>query len=151
MNRTGYLLLLPLLGALLSTCCMGTKCDPTDLGAGIRFRNAAGTDLLFGPGRAYDPDSVRLYSVTGGDTLRHDAFAGSYSNASADSLLFVSFRSERYETVYVAFGADVDTLQVAYARDDGGACCPDSYRVQILHYNGAPVPRNSANQYLIRK
>src|SRR4051812_49639899 len=115
---------------LLANCCPERKCLQTELWRAFRITDAQnGSDLIFGPNRCYDPYLVKMFSVSGSDTVYHNIRPGKYSPPPVtDSLLLGELSFGRYETIYVRLNqVDTDTMKISYGYSDGGNCCRDSY------------------------
>jgi hypothetical protein len=139
---------------MLKSCCTGTKCVQTYLGSAFKIIDSqTGEDLLFGANRMYNPYLVRMYSISGSDTVYHNSRPGKYSPPpDLDSLLFGGLSYDRYETIYVALNQwDIDTMTISYGRSDGGACCPDSYWIQSIDYNNMRLKKQTSELYIINK
>ena len=133
-------------------CCFGVaKCKLSDMTTSFRFLNAqTNQDLVYGASRIYNASSIKVYSVARNDTSYHSSGLGSFSNS--DSLFFIAFLPQRFDTVYIQFTqTDIDTITLEYGNIDGGECCNDTYYVKVLRYNNIVRSKNSQNTYIIHK
>ena len=131
------ILSLAVLVMLLDSCCFGNrKCKSDYNSVRIRILNSGGQDLVFGPSRIYDKNSIRFYSLNGTDTVHHRCEPGPNAIPGYDSLLYVDFDYSKQENVYVLLSSsDIDTLKLAYPVVDASPCCPDYSNVNTVSYN----------------
>ena len=127
---------------ILATLCF-SACDPCrnldcvtdDYEGQFRVVRASdGTDLLFGPQRPYNPDSIRCYALQNGDTTFFESKAAYAPGPGFDSVLQVRFFPE-VNTAYLQFGnKDVDTLQLQYETHNS-RCCGVLTELTNIRYN----------------
>lgn len=119
------------------SCCLGNrKCNQDDLGENYRLLNAGGTDLVFGPGRRYDKNTIKFFSLNGTDTVFHHYGPGPNPDPGKDSLMFVNYDYRKYETVFMKLdNTDIDTITIRYEIIDDSPCCPDYPAAITSRYN----------------
>lgn len=134
-----YGLVIPFLSVLCAACCMANyKCSGDQYDEIYRLQSAAGNNLLFGPGRVYDPARVTVYSLNGTDTVFYRIGFGPYPQPGQDSVLFVNYDIRKFERAFIRWSAtDTDTLSLSYQTIDAGPCCPDYASVVTATYNNA--------------
>lgn len=122
---------------LIGGCCLGNrKCNQEDLNERYRVLNTSGMDLVFGPGKRFDKNTIRFFSLNGTDTVFHHYGPGPNPDPGGDSLLFVSYDYRKYETVFVKLDpTDTDTISIRYEAVDGSPCCPDYTAAVTARYN----------------
>ncbi|ABG59634.1 hypothetical protein CHU_2376 [Cytophaga hutchinsonii ATCC 33406] len=131
-----------LFACLFTGCCMtGTKCDPDQDIVCFRILNAAGEDLVFGPSKVYDKDSIQFFSLNGADTVKQSLITdGSYLQGCSNSLLIDFNSATKNGPVYVRLNdSDIDTLNIYYERFDGGKCCGAYRIVHATTYNNKNI------------
>lgn len=118
----------------------------------MRILSVNGTDLVFGPGRTYHKDSIRLYSLSGTDTVFHSYGAGPNPTPGGDSILYVSFDRRKFQLAYIRLNSsDTDTLQIGYTTIDASPCCPDYITVQPVSVNNNSIATAPGGISIIRK
>jgi hypothetical protein len=148
--RTTFLLILPI---VFNSCCIGAgKCAQDSYSS--RFRIVEGTtghDLIFGMNNIYDKDQIKMYSLSGTDTIHHMCEPGPNPNPGEDSLLYADFDYRRFETVFISLKtAVVDTIDVRYPSVEV-RCCPDYRTVELISYNNLPLHKVDGGIIVIEK
>ncbi|HEX2607606.1 MAG TPA: hypothetical protein VHK91_09515 [Flavisolibacter sp.] len=155
MKRTTlfWLLLMGLgsLGMAVSSCrqCGNVDCPPTNASELFRIVDAAGKDLVFGPGKIYDKSQVRFYNLQGSDTIFLTSQILPPSGSSTDSAFLVAFSASR-NTSYVPYGnGDADTLNLDLLTLSS-KCCGTSTTLNGIKFNGVSLSRVNGT-YQLRK
>lgn len=149
-----YLAAIMFAALLHQSCCLGNrKCNQNNNTAAFRILSATtGTDMVFGPGKIYNKDSIRFFSLTGTDTIYHHYGASHNPNPGGDSLLYVSFDYRNFNVAYIRLNnSDVDTLNLDYKLMDGSSCCPDFKAVYPLSVNNRNIDRLTGGISVIKK
>ena len=120
--------------------CTTTDCNPGSTAGNFRIvRNDDGTDLLFGPNRAYDPTYILFYSIIASDTTFYPGVKTQWGQSTGDSVLKVDFPSEP-PTVFIKLNSfDTDTLQVSYQHFEKNNCCEAFTQIAQFIVNGQQV------------
>lgn len=146
-----YLFILPL---VITSCCLGNRKCQTD-NYNTRFRiidKTTGKDLVFGPDKVYDKNTIRFYSLNGTDTIYHHYGADANSNPGQDSLLYVSMDYRKLETVFVRLSnTDRDTMAVTYPLTDASPCCADYNTAKPVAVNNIPLEQITGGIFIIKK
>lgn len=94
------------------------------------------TDLMFGPNRRYNSDSLRLYSLRNADTFDHLVYSVPYLSAPPDSVLSATV-NRGFERAFLRLSdGDVDTITLFYGTVNDGGCCGPYTRLDSVSYNG---------------
>ena len=123
---------------MFSACCLvGAKCEDNRTGLNLRlFDYTTGKDLLYGTSKIYNADSIKLFSLSGTDTINHYCVPGVSYSAGYDSVLWVNINVMNNALVFLQLSnSDIDTLQLIYTVNDGGRCCGDTKHIHRLRYN----------------
>jgi hypothetical protein len=136
------------------SCCVGNRKCAQDYNS-ARFRIISivnENDLVFGPSKIYDKNSIKFFSLSGTDTIFHHYGAGPNPNPGEDSLLFVDFDYRKKETVYIKLNnADIDTIVLAYQTIDASPCCPDYLEGKPISCNNNFLQQLSGGITIIKK
>lgn len=138
----------------LASCCLGNrKCNQDNYSSRFRILDKTnGNDLVFGPAKVYDKNSIRFFSLNGTDTIFHHYGAGPNPNPGQDSLLFVAFDYRKNEIVFVKLNSlDIDTLTVIYHLEDASPCCTDYSVVTPTNFNNNPLEQITGDITIIKK
>ena len=146
------LLILPFLAMVLNSCdeCSNLDCIPSKYTAYLRLITQPGnTDLIFGPSAIYHPDSIRMYMLSGTDTVFYQYQTLNVPGSGSDSMLAVTLSPEAFSNVYMQLNnQDTDTLQVRYKRFNT-KCCSVITQIDSIQYNNQPmVPATEGIIYL---
>jgi hypothetical protein len=72
--------------------CANLDCISDNYDGQFRIVNATnGNDLVFGPNKIYDKNTIKFYSLKGTDTTFFDYQTIKFSNTGYDSILYVRF------------------------------------------------------------
>ena len=124
---------------LYNSCC---KCDVPRNWEGFRFLDSADHDLVYGPDKKYNKDSIRFFYVKGKDTLLHPSRGFGLRSDVPDTVTAVSFDQNGKDTAFVDFGnGDIDTLILKYTQT-GGGCCDERFEIIPQSYNKKAIVKN---------
>jgi len=116
--------------------CRNLDCVASDMDGNFRIvSDTSGKDLVFGPNKIYNKDSIRFYSINGPDTIvfKPDAVP---VVGTPDSALRVFF-NPNYPTAYMRLSdGDVDTLVLTTESYDTD-CCGRIYNVKNFRFNNS--------------
>ncbi len=128
-----------MLTLLFNSCCTITsrKCNISEPGATFRIVDRiTERDLVFGPFKQYDVNSIKLFSLHGNDTTFYNLQGSTYTGSSQDSLMFTYFNNQLLSTVFVQLNAtDIDTLNVNYNIIEAKSYCDAYSVVELVSYN----------------
>jgi hypothetical protein len=158
MKLRKHIVILQLLSCItflvLSGCCFGTpKCNQNYFSARFRIVDAlTGQDLAFGSARKYNPNTIKLYSINGADTVYQHLGAGSNPTPGGDSLLYASFDYQKPALVFLRLNStDIDTLLLSYGLVDASPCCQDYSVIESILYNNKTMENQSGDVLIIKK
>jgi hypothetical protein len=122
------------------------KCKLFSNTARLRIiRSSDHKDLLFGPAKIYNPDSIKFYSLNGTDTVNHAHGLLNQGGIGYDSVIWVNFSSTPSIAYIRLNNNDIDTLEIGYFKTK---CCGDTHHnVGKLSYNHSAFIE--AGDYLI--
>lgn len=123
---------------MFSACCLvGAKCEDNRTGLNLRLLDfITRKDLLYGTSKIYNADSIKLFSLSGTDTVNHYCVPCISYSAGYDSVLCVNINVVNNAPVFLQLSdSDIDTLQLLYSVNDGGRCCGDTKHIYRLRYN----------------
>lgn len=126
--------------AIYSSCC---KCDTPRNWEGFRFVDSSGKkNLVYGPDKIYNKDSLRFFYTVGADTIPLVSRPFGLAGDKKDTVTVVGFSQSGKDTTYVDFGnGDIDTLILKYNKS-GGGCCDDVFEIVPLSYNKETIVKN---------
>jgi len=130
--------LVPALIIFLLSCdeCRNLDCIPSDIDGNFRIiSDTSGKDLVFGPDKIYNKDSIRFFSINGTDTVvfRPEAVP---VVGTPDSALRVFF-NPTYATAYMVLSdGDVDTLAITSESYDTD-CCGRITNIKNFRFNNS--------------
>ena len=114
--------------------CRNLDCISSDLDGNFRIiSDTSGKDLVFGPDKIYNKDSIRFFSINGTDTVvfRPEAVP---VVGTPDSALRVFFHPT-YATAYMLLSdGDVDTLAITSESYDTD-CCGRITNIKNFRFN----------------
>ena len=116
--------------------CRNLDCIPSDIDGNFRIiSDTSGKDLVFGPDKIYNKDSIRFFSINGTDTVafRPDAVP---VVGTPDSALRVFF-NPTHATAYILLSdGDVDTLAITSESYDTD-CCGRITNIKNFRFNNS--------------
>ena len=130
--------------------CRNLDCMPSDVDGNFRIvSDTSGKDLVFGPNKIYNKDSIRFFSVNGIDTIVFKPDAVPVVGTS-DSALRVFF-NPTFPIAYMRLSdGDVDTLAITSESYDTD-CCGKITNITNFKFNSkVDIPGNQV-VHLIRK
>ena len=138
---------------MIASCCMEGKCNLEPGSSKFRIVSSLnGHDLLFGPTRIYNKDSIKFFSLNGTDTVFHSVGGGVNNYPDMDSVLYVNFDYTHKDTVYVYLNNSIiDTLKLRYQIIDQSRCCPGYSDITSYNYNGMELPVLTGGIITIKK
>ena len=146
------LFILPLLALVFYSCdeCSNLDCVPNNYTAYLRLLKQPGnSDLIFGHSAVYHPDSIRIYMLSGTDTIFYQKQTLKVPGTVSDSMLAVSLSPEAFSNVYMELdNQDTDTLEVRYERFNT-KCCSVITQIDSIRFNNQPmIPATEGIIYL---
>ena len=146
------LFILPLLALVFYSCdeCSNLDCVPNNYTAYLRLLKQPGnSDLIFGHSAVYHPDSIRIYMLSGTDTIFYQKQTIKVPGTVSDSMLAVSLSPEAFSNVYMELdNQDTDTLEVRYERFNT-KCCSVITQIDSIRFNNQPmIPATEGIIYL---
>ncbi len=137
-----------------NSCCFITssKCILSEYSATFKIVDrVTERDLIFGQFKRYDLDSIKLFSLSGNDTIFYNLYGSSYTGSTQDSLMYSTFNYTRVSTVFVKLSSsDIDTLSLRYQIIDPKSCCEECSYPDLVSYNLNGV-RNDGRFYTLFK
>ena len=151
--RLYFYFLIVMVATVVSSCifCENIACDENPpYGHFILVSATTGQDLVFGPGRLYDKNQFKFYSVLATDTTFFEYRAIEIGGAGYDSVLRVLF-SPLQEVAYMQLSNnDIDTLHISF-RSSETRCCGTSTVIRSFRYNNSvEIPATTATQVLMK-
>ncbi len=142
-------MLILLTGLLFNSCdpCSNLDCLTDNYHAQFRIvSETGGHDLVFGPGKIYDKELIRFYSLKGTDTVLYDYQNIQFPGAWYDSILHVWF-FPKSDTAYMQLGNDdIDTLAISYRTFDTKCCGNITEITNFRLNNSVNIPGNTGTQ-----
>ncbi|MDQ2863245.1 MAG: hypothetical protein M3R50_06285 [Bacteroidota bacterium] len=97
-----------------------------------------GNDLLFGPTGLYDASKIKVFSLTGGDTMFANVESFRLQLNGYDSVLHFKL-SNKPDSLFIQLNNnDIDTITVSYGPTEGRCCSFNSIRT-LTYNNSLPL------------
>ena len=131
------LFLLLLFGLISCNPCNNLDCISSNYYGQFRIISKADNkDLVFGPSRIYDKDSIKFYALNGTDTTFYETKAIRFPDTGYDSILFVKFFPETSTAFIQLNGGDIDTLNLTYISRNT-KCCGTVIEINNFKFNNS--------------